>query len=240
MNRSLLLWFQLLWKVTVYPRLSLRYQNKRGTLGVGNFPEQGTTKTPIHEWHPERESLATLLNLIETKKPYKNHIWQTSFSLQKLWSDEIERLILWNFLTFCRASHKNRLPKWPLKRPWSNFALRFYAFYLWSSWSFWNILPWEWWWKHGSLPRFSSPQQKSFQPNNEKIPGGTSSPLRPETFCPSVSMALCIWPKRCRRSEKGARSSSASWKNVPWTQKQPMDKMTVFNFPKIWVITYNP
>lgn len=239
MNRSLLLWFQLLWKVTVYPRLSLRYQNKRGTLGVGNFPEQGTTKTPIHEWHPERESLATLLNLIETKKPYKNHIWQTSFSLQKLWSDEIERLILWNFLTFCRASHKNRLPKWPLKRPWSNFALQFYAFYLWSSWSFETpslgtmVKTWE-------FTTFFLPPRNPSNQTTKKFPVELRLPFVRRHFCPSVSMALCIWPKRCRRSEKGARSSSASWKNVPWTQKQPMDKMKVFNFPKIWVITYNP
>lgn len=183
MNRSLLLWFQLLWKVTVYPRLSLRYQNKRGTLGVGNFPEQGTTKTPIHEWHPERESLATLLNLIETKKPYKNHIWQTSFSLQKLWSDEIERLILWNFLTFCRASHKNRLPKWPLKRPWSNFALQFYAILPVVFVILWNTFPGNDGENMGVCHVFPPPK-KSFQPNNEKIPGGTSSPLRPETFLP--------------------------------------------------------
>ena len=51
-----------------------------------------------------------------------------------VWWDRMSHIV--NISDFLQGIPQKPPSEMALKRPWSNFAPRFYAFYLWSSWSF--------------------------------------------------------------------------------------------------------
>ena len=156
MNRSLLLWFQLIWKVTIYQLWGTEI--KEGTLGGGQLPWTGNNKNS-HPWMtPRKGKSSNTVKLDRSKETIQKPYLTDQFFFQNCGLMRSNDSYYEHFWLF--AGH-------PTKTAFRNGLKNVQNQTLPCSFMHFTCglrdplkhLPWERWWKHGSLPRFSSPQE---------------------------------------------------------------------------------